>query len=69
MKKIKKLTALLLTLVMSLALAVPCFAAEPADDAVWLEVGDSYTVGGYTITIKEDTRTPAQREAERQALL
>ena len=69
MKKMKKLTALLLTLVMSLALAVPCFAAEPADDAVWLEVGDSYTVGGYTITIKEDTRTPAQREAERQALL
>ena len=31
MKKIKKLTALLLTLVMSLALAVPCFAAEPQD--------------------------------------
>ena len=28
MKKMKKLTALLLTLVMSLALAVPCFAAD-----------------------------------------
>ena len=68
MKKIKKLTTLLLTLVMSLALAVPCFAAEPADDAVWLKVGDSYTVGGYTITIKEDTRSPAERAAERQAL-
>lgn len=31
MKKIKKLTALLLTLVMSLALAVPCFAADMTD--------------------------------------
>ena len=29
MKKMKKLTAPLLTLVMSLALAVPCFAVEP----------------------------------------
>lgn len=29
MKNMKKLTAMLLTLVMSLALAVPCFAAEP----------------------------------------
>ena len=28
MKKMKKLTALLLTLVMSLALAVPCFTVE-----------------------------------------
>lgn len=69
MKNMKKLTALLLTLVMSLALAVPCFAAEPPEDAVWLKVGESYTVGGYTITIKEDTRTPAERAAERQALL
>ena len=61
MKKMKKLTALLLTLVMSLALAVPCFAAEPADDAVWLEVGDSYTVGGYTITIKGHADSSAER--------
>lgn len=69
MKKIKKLTAMLLTLVMSLALAVPCFAAAPAEDAIWLEVGDSCTVGGYTITIKEDTRTPEERAAERRAVL
>ena len=34
MKKIRKLTSLLLVLVMSLALAVPCFAAGPADDDV-----------------------------------
>ena len=30
MKKMKKLTSLLLVLVLSLALAIPCFAAEPA---------------------------------------
>nr|WP_325182275.1 hypothetical protein [uncultured Oscillibacter sp.] len=47
MKKIRKLTSLLLVLVMSLALAVPCFAAGPAADdernSVYLEMGDSYT--------------------------
>ena len=47
MKKMKKLTSLLLVLVMSLALAVPCFAAEPAaaDDGntIYLEMGDTYT--------------------------
>ena len=43
MKKMKKLTSLLLVLVMSLALAVPCFAAEPEQKVVRLEIGESFT--------------------------
>ena len=58
MKKMKKLTSLLLVLVMSLALAVPCFAAEPAaaDDGntIYLEMGDTYTdpETGYTYSFE-----------------
>lgn len=56
MKKMKKLTALLLTLVMSLALAVPCFAAEPEENprenAICLKEGDSVTINGITATLK-----------------
>ena len=43
MKKMKKLMSLLLVLVMSLALAVPCFAAEPEQKVVRLEIGESFT--------------------------
>lgn len=57
MKKMKKLTALLLTLVMSLALAVPCFAAEPEENprenAICLKEGDSVTINGITATLKK----------------
>ena len=57
MKKIKKLTALLLTLVMSLALAVPCFAAEPQEasreNAAHLKVGETVTVNGLTATLEK----------------
>ncbi len=63
MKKMKKLTALLLTLVMSLALAVPCFAAEPQtaskEDAIYLEAGDTVTIDGITVTLKEIDETEA----------
>lgn len=56
MKKIRKLTSLLLVLVMSLALAVPCFAAGPADDdgTIYLNVGDTYTdpETGYAYSFK-----------------
>lgn len=55
MKKMKKLTSLLLVLVMSLALAVPCFAASPErGDAVILEIGESYTdpETGLTFSLK-----------------
>nr|WP_325204300.1 hypothetical protein [uncultured Oscillibacter sp.] len=55
MKKIRKLTSLLLVLVMSLALAVPCFAASPKQgDAVILEIGESYTdpESGLTFSLK-----------------
>lgn len=58
MKKIRKLTSLLLVLVMSLALAIPCFAAEPtaADerDIIYLEVGDTYKdpETGYVFSFK-----------------
>ena len=55
MKKIRKLTSLLLVLVMSLALAVPCFAAGPAADdernSVHLEMGDSYTDSESGMTV------------------
>ncbi|MEY8389000.1 hypothetical protein AALC17_17280 [Oscillospiraceae bacterium 38-13] len=58
MKKIRKLTSLLLVLVMSLALAVPCFAAGPAaaddDEIIYLDVGDTYTdpETGYTYSFR-----------------
>lgn len=56
MKKMKKLAAMLLTLALSLALAVPCFAAVPEseDDAIWLEPGETYTIGGVTIELQTD---------------
>jgi hypothetical protein len=54
MKKMKKLTSLLLVLVMSLALAVPCFAAEPEREVIRLELDESYTdpETGYTYSFK-----------------
>lgn len=67
MKKIRKLTSLLLVLVMSLALAVPCFAAEPAaaddDDTIYLNIGDTYTdpETGFTYSLKPLGSTDAQR--------
>ena len=67
MKKIKKLIATALATALCLALSVPCFAASaPSKDAVRLKVGESYTIGDTTITIKQDTRTAAQRVAERR---
>lgn len=63
MKKIKKLTAMLLTLVMSLALAVPCFAAEPQEssheNAVHLKVGETVTVNGLTVTLEKGNAAEA----------
>lgn len=53
MKKIKKLIATALATALCLALSVPCFAASaPSKDAVRLKVGESYTIGDTTITIK-----------------
>lgn len=54
MKKMKKLSAMLLALALSLALAVPCFAAAPEseDDAIWLEPGETYTIDGVTIELQ-----------------
>ena len=60
MKKMKKLTSLLLVLVMSLALAVPCFAAAAGKvqfnlagvylhDNVKVNPGEDYTVDGKKI--------------------
>ncbi len=70
MKKIKKLIAMTLAAVSCLALSVPCFASSgPARNAVRLRVGESYTIGDTTITIKRDERMPEQRAAERKALL
>ncbi len=55
MKKIRKLTSLLLVLVMSLALAVPCFAAGPKDTVPSdvKKIGDTWTVGEYTFEYVE----------------
>ena len=70
MKKIKKLVATMLAVAAGLALSVPCFAAAiPSEEAIRLKIGDSYTIGDTTITIKRDTRTPEQRAAAREALL
>ena len=70
MKKIKKLVATMLAVAACLALSVPCFAAAiPSEEAIRLKIGDSYTIGDTTITIKRDTRTPEQRAAAREALL
>lgn len=67
MKKMKKLTALLLTLVMSLALAVPCFAAEPqmdtGKDAIYLEVGDTVVINGVTATLRKVDEAEAHSAA------
>lgn len=53
MKKFKKLIATALATALCLALSVPCFAASaPSKDAVRLKVGESYTIGDTTITIK-----------------
>ena len=54
MRKMKKLTSLLLVLVMSLALAIPCFAAEPEQKVIRLEIGESYTEPetGITYSLK-----------------
>ena len=51
MKKIKKLTAMLLTLVMSLALAVPCFAADKnaGDEVYTYDLGNGIIA---TITVQ-----------------
>nr|WP_326171362.1 hypothetical protein [uncultured Oscillibacter sp.] len=54
-KKIKKLTALLLTLVMSLALAVPCFAAEPNDS-------EPVVLPGYVIDGRDKTSEEIDQE-------
>lgn len=70
MKKFKKLIATMLAVATCLAMSVPCFAASvPAKNAVRLKVGESYTIGDTTITIKRDERTPAQRAAARKTLL
>lgn len=74
MKKMKKLTALLLTLVMSLALAVPCFAAEPQTDskenAICLREGESVTINGITATLEkvDETETLDAARASRHYL-
>lgn len=48
MKKIRKLTSLLLVLVMSLALAVPCFAVEPEELG---QIVDEWEEGGFHVQI------------------
>ena len=70
MQSMKKLIAMILTVATCFALAAPCFAASrPAANSIRLNVGDSYTIGDKTITIKADERTPEQRAAARAALL
>ena len=67
MKKIKKLTALLLTLVMSLALAVPCFAAEPQTgpekNGIYLKEGDTVVVNGVIVSLKKADEVEAHNTA------
>lgn len=48
MKKIRKLTSLLLVLVMSLALAIPCFAAEPEEPG---QVVKEWDVDGFHVQL------------------
>lgn len=48
MTKMKKLTSLLLVLVMSLALAVPCFAAEPEEEG---QVIKEWEAGGFHVQL------------------
>lgn len=48
MRKMKKLTSLLLVLVMSLALAVPCFAAEPEEPG---EVVKEWNTNGFHVQL------------------
>jgi hypothetical protein len=63
MKKIRKLTSLLLVLVMSLALAVPCFAAETGPEE-YGEIVDEWDDGGFHVQIiklDEDVNRPKPR--------
>lgn len=53
MKKIRKLTSLLLVLVMSLALAVPCFAAELENPADMGRVVEEWETDGFTFQLIE----------------
>lgn len=50
MKKIRKLTSLLLALVMSLALAVPCFAAEAGAEE-YGKIVDEWDDGGFHVQV------------------
>lgn len=67
MKKIKKLTALLLTLVMSLALAVPCFAAEPESTNVpiWVKAGETITIDGVSVEFQTGDAAARAMDAAR----
>ncbi|MCI8910887.1 MAG: hypothetical protein HFG09_09470 [Oscillibacter sp.] len=69
MKKMKKLTALLLTLVMSLALAVPCFAAAPESKnaPIWLKAGETITVDGVSIEFQTGDAAAQAMNAARAA--
>lgn len=63
MKKIRKLTSLLLVLVMSLALAVPCFAAETGPEE-YGEIVDEWDDGEFHVQIielDEDANLPKPR--------
>ena len=71
MPKIRKLTSMRLALVLSLALAVPCFAAGVTDadesDDIYLELGDTYTdpESGLTFSL---TPSESFSEAEIEAV-
>lgn len=68
MKNMKRLISVVLGIVSCLTLAVPCFAAEPErPDAIRLEIGESYTIGDTTITIKRDERSAEERATARAA--
>lgn len=55
MKKMKKLASMLLTLAMSLTLAVPCFAADNTVDAKVYDLGNGITA---TVTVQPADRVP-----------
>jgi len=75
MKKIRKLTSLFLVLAMSLALAIPCFAAEPEEDeqknVIYLEMGETYIdpETGYKISfLPSESISEAEKNAARNGI-
>lgn len=61
----KKMFAMMLSIVMCLTLSIPAFAADSGKEPIRLEKGESITIGDVTISVKENTEEsmPATRAA------